>query len=78
MSSGGNEPVADGGHDNHSLFAYYLLHNLSELQGDLVGADIHERVRTAVMKEYPQDPQYGAVISAGHIEGGEYLFEKKQ
>ena len=77
MSSGGNEPVADGGHDNHSLFAYHMLRSLNEVQGDLVGGDIHDRVRNAVMKEYPQDPQYGAVVSAGHAKGGEYLIEKK-
>jgi len=77
MSSGGNEPVADGGHDNHSLFAYHMLRSLNAVEGDLVGGDIHERVRTAVMKEYPQDPQYGAVVSAGQAQGGEYLIEKK-
>ena len=77
MSSGGNEPVADGGHDNHSLFAYHFLRNLKDIDADLVGADIHGRVRTAVAKEYPQDPQYGAVVSAGHSEGGEYLIVKK-
>ncbi len=77
MSSGGNEPVSDGGHDNHSLFAFHLLRNLNAIDGDLVGGDIHEKVRTAVAKEYPQDPQYGAVVSAGHAAGGEYLIEKK-
>jgi hypothetical protein len=77
MSSGGNEPVADGGHDNHSLFAYHLIRSLKQIDGDLVGGDIHEKVRTAVTKEYPQDPQYGAVLTAGHSDGGEYLIEKK-
>jgi filamentous hemagglutinin family protein len=78
MSSGGSEPVTDGGHDNHSLFAYHLIRNLSTMPADLVGSDIHERVRAAVVKEYPQDPQYGAVVSAGHTAGGEYLIERKQ
>ncbi len=78
MSSGGNEPVTDGGHDNHSLFAYHLIRSLGNIQGDLVGADIHERVRAEVVKEYPQDPQYGAIVTAGHAPGGEYLIEKKQ
>jgi len=77
MSSGGNEPVADGGHDNHSLFAYHLLRSLNQLDGDLVGGDIHEKIRTAIVKEYPQDPQYGALVTAGHSAGGEYLIEKK-
>lgn len=30
IASGGLEPVADGGRDNHSLFAYYLLKSLEE------------------------------------------------
>ncbi len=77
MSSGGNEPVSDGGHEDHSLFAYHLLRNLKSIDADLVGSDIHARVHAAVTKEYPQDPQYGAVVSAGHAEGGEYLIMKK-
>src|SRR4029079_890052 len=60
MSSGGNEPVADGGHDNHSLFAYHRVRSRNDLQGELVGGDVHERVRAAVARDYPQDPQYGA------------------
>ncbi|MCZ7655293.1 MAG: hypothetical protein M5R42_15020 [Rhodocyclaceae bacterium] len=32
-------------------------------------------VRKGVSEDYPQQPQYGAVVSAGHEAGGEYLFE---
>jgi hypothetical protein len=28
-----------------------------------------------VSKEYPQQPQYGAVVSAGHVDGGDFLFQ---
>jgi len=77
MSSGGNEPVADGGHENHSIFAYHLLRNLAAIDGNLVGSDIHRKVSAAVRKEYPQEPQYGVLLTAGHVQGGEYLIEKK-
>ena len=30
-----------------------------------------------ISKEYKQTPQYGAVLSAGHVEGGEYLFQMR-
>jgi hypothetical protein len=32
-------------------------------------------VRKKVSADYPQEPQYGAVVSAGHQPGGDYLFE---
>jgi hypothetical protein len=31
-------------------------------------------VRSGVSDEYPQEPQYGAVVSAGHADGGDFLF----
>lgn len=27
-----------------------------------------------IEKKYPKRTQYGAAVSAGHVEGGEYLF----
>jgi hypothetical protein len=36
ITSGGLEPVADGGRDGHSLFAYYLLKALEDNQRDLI------------------------------------------
>lgn len=75
MSSGGEEPVSDEGRDGHSVFAWHLLNVLGRVSGLAIGFDIYSDVRVGVSKDYPQAPQYGAVLSAGHEMGGEYLFE---
>lgn len=75
MSSGGEEPVSDEGRDGHSIFAWHLLRVLGGVSGVAIGFDIYSAVRAGVSKDFPQAPQYGAVLSAGHEMGGEYLFE---
>lgn len=77
LSSGGDEPVSDEGRDGHSIFAWTLIRTL-ESTGDLTpGVRIWRNVHGQVMKEYPQEPQYGAVVSAGHAEGGDFLFQPR-
>lgn len=78
LSSGGDEPVADGGRDGHSIFAWHFISVLRGAKALLPGVEAHRTVRRGVLRDYPQTPQYGAVSSAGHIEGGEYLFEPQQ
>jgi hypothetical protein len=75
MSSGGDEPVSDEGKDGHSIFAWSLLNALKSAGTLTPGGQLHRVVKSEVLKDYPQEPQYGAVLSAGHVEGGEYLFE---
>lgn len=75
LSSGGEEPVSDEGKDGHSIFAWHFLRSLDGLEGTTVGFEVFKVVKHGVSKDYPQQPQYGAVISAGHEAGGEYLFE---
>ncbi|MBS1198535.1 MAG: filamentous hemagglutinin family outer membrane protein [Proteobacteria bacterium] len=75
MSSGGDEPVSDEGKDGHSIFAWSLINALKKVEGDAVGYDLFRTVRDQVKAEYPQEPAYGAVLSAGHKEGGDYLLE---
>lgn len=75
MSSGGEEPVSDEGKEGHSIFAWHLLRVLGHLSGTAIGFDVYSAVRTGVSGDFPQVPQYGAVLSAGHEAGGEYLFE---
>lgn len=40
-----------------------------------IGTNVFEQIRNDVKKSFPQVPQYGAVVSAGHQQGGDYLFE---
>ncbi|QTA81629.1 Caspase domain-containing protein [Desulfonema limicola] len=48
ITSGGNEPVADEGRDNHSLFAYYFLKALEDNQSSVI--DIESLMLTDVWK----------------------------
>jgi formylglycine-generating enzyme required for sulfatase activity len=48
ITSGGLEPVADGGRNGHSLFAYYLLRGLEENMKDVV--DLENLFHTYVWK----------------------------
>ncbi len=78
MASGGDEPVADEGKNGHSIFAWYLMEMLRNVDSWKIGTTVFEQIQTDVMKSFPQTPQYGAAISAGHQVGGDYLFEFRQ
>jgi hypothetical protein len=78
MSSGGDEPVADEGRGGHSIFAWDLMQALRNVDNWRPGTNIFEEVRREVMRSFPQTPQYGAINSAGHQAGGDYLFEFRE
>ena len=61
ITSGGTEPVADGGRDGHSLFAYYFLRALQENQRDLIDLEnlFHTRVWKPVTEIGGQRPNVG-------------------
>jgi hypothetical protein len=73
FSSGGEEPVTDEGHDDHSIFAWNMIESLKQMKNETSGQQLHATIKEAVAKEFPQVPQYGTVVSAGHAAGGEYL-----
>lgn len=77
LSSGGDEPVSDEGVEGHSIFAWSLIKTLDSVSGTTPGQEVWRKVRRQVSKDYSQEPQYGAVLSAGHTEGGEYLFQPR-
>lgn len=74
MTSGDEEPVSDEGKDGHSIFAWNLVRTLENSKELVPGYEVWRSVHRGVTKDYPQTPQYGAVVSAGHVDGGEYLF----
>ncbi|MCV2422788.1 YDG domain-containing protein [Paucibacter sp. DJ2R-2] len=78
MSSGGNEPVSDEGRDGHSVFAWHLMQKLRETTAWQVGSQAFAQVRDAVLKDFPQTPQYGAARAAGHQDNTDYVFERRQ
>lgn len=78
MSSGGDEPVADQGKSGHSVFAWHFMQALQGLNDWQVGNNLFDRVRDAVVKEFPQTPQYGASRTLGHQGNTDYLFERRE
>jgi uncharacterized caspase-like protein len=78
MSSGGEEPVADLGKDGHSIFAWSLMQAMQQVSGWKDGSSLYQQVHKEVTKTFPQTPQYGASPAAGHILGGDFLFEERQ
>jgi hypothetical protein len=77
FSSGGDEPVSDEGKEGHSIFAWSLIKTLDDISGTTPGQQVWRSVHGRVTKDFSQEPQYGAVLSAGHTEGGEYLFQAR-
>jgi hypothetical protein len=78
MSSGGDEPVADGGREGHSIFAWHLMEALRNVDNWEPGSNLFQEVQREVRKAFPQTPQYGGAKSAGHQAGGDYLFEFRE
>ncbi len=77
MSSGGEEPVSDEGFDGHSIFAWSLMSSIKKVGRFEAGSVVFDATRAKVTETYPQVPQYGAAVSAGHAAGGDYLFEAR-
>lgn len=78
MSSGGNEPVADGARNGHSPFASSLMQSLSQLDAWRPGNAVYAQIRQDVTRRLPQTPQYGAAVQGRHAEGADYVFEQRQ
>lgn len=76
MASGGNEPVADSGGGNNSVFAAAFLKALKEADKPLFTAEelFHSRVKTIVAGKSEQVPEYNDIRSSGH-EGGDFVFQ---
>lgn len=81
LSSGGEEPVNDGGGGEHSLFAKAFLKVLEKndrpLDGYRVHLQISEQVEASIKKQglaLEQTPQYAPIKFAGH-EAGEFVFQ---
>ncbi|MBV6324920.1 caspase family protein [Duganella violaceipulchra] len=77
MSSGGEEPVADDGVEGHSIFAWSLMNAMKRVTRYDTGNTVFDATKAGVTEAYPQVPQYGAAVSAGHTAGGDYLFETR-
>lgn len=77
MTSGGVEPVMDGGRDGHSVFAYYLLRALRNNQGRFFDANqLFAEIRIPVVNNSAQTPAFDAIHDTGD-EGGQFIFMRR-
>lgn len=77
LASGGNEPVEDGGGGGHSVFANAFLRALRENAGVLDATTLHAQIRTPIMRDAEQTPQFGPIRRARH-EDGDFLFVREE
>ena len=78
LTSGGVEPVLDGGGGQHSVFAQAFLAALRSNDGVLEGYTLYAKVLEVMAGQssplgQPQIPQYAPIHLAGH-ESGEFFF----
>lgn len=80
ITSGGLEPVQDGGREGHSLFAYYLLKALEENKRDVIDLEnlFHTHVWKPVMEIGGQRPNVGRLKSLMDEDGQFVLVAKGQ
>jgi hypothetical protein len=79
LTSGGEEPVADGGANGHSVFAGALLSSLqANNEAVIEGEQIYQLLRrpVALNSTAQQKPTYSDVRATGH-EGGDFIFFRK-
>lgn len=77
ITSGGIEPVMDGGKDGHSVFAYYFLKALKENTQKYVDAtQLFDAIKIPVVNNSSQAPKFSPIKNTGD-EGGEFVFYKK-
>ena len=78
LTSGGLEPVmdGDGSGGDHSVFAEAFLRVLQENKSVLDGHKLFSSLKSRVMVNSEQTPEYGDIRKAGH-DGGDFLFVRQ-
>ncbi len=78
LTSGGNEPVMDGGRDGHSVFTYYLLKSLRNNESQyLTAGQLFHDLEIPVANNSEQTPIFQPIKNIGD-EGGQFIFVKKK
>ncbi len=77
ISSGGIEPVMDGGREGHSVFAYYLLKSLKSNTSKYFDASqLYSNIKIPVTNNSDQSPKFQPIKNTGD-EGGQFIFIRK-
>ena len=77
LTSGGLEPVSDGGGGDHSVFAKALIDALKANNSVIEGTRLFNQLRRPVITNARQTPEYSDIRFADH-EGGDFLFVRRQ
>ena len=78
LTSGGVEPVTDGGREGHSVFTYYLLKALRENNAKYFTAGQgFNAINIPVTNNSEQTPVFQPIKNTGD-EGGQFIFVKKK
>lgn len=74
LTSGGLEVVTDHGFDNHSIFAYHFLRELSHNTHPFLSAsELSARIESLVIRNADQSPKWSRLRNSGD-EDGEFFF----
>ncbi len=77
ITSGGIEPVMDGGRDGHSVFAYYFLKTLTNNSSRYFDAgQLYTKIKIPIINNSEQTPKISPIKNTGD-EGGQFIFIKK-
>jgi hypothetical protein len=76
LTSGGLEPVADSGQNNHSVFANAFIEELSTNQ-DIIDMDaLAKSIKRRVVLRARQTPVYSDILYTDH-DDGDFIFNPK-
>ena len=77
ITSGGIEPVMDGGREGHSVFAYYLVKALRANDKKFYDASqLYGAIKIPVINNSQQSPKFQPISNTGD-EGGQFIFIQK-
>ncbi len=77
ISSGGIEPVMDGGSEGHSIFCYYLLKVLKTNTNKYFDAgQLFSGIKIPIVNNSNQTPNFSPIKNTGD-EGGQFIFINK-
>jgi len=77
ISSGGIEPVMDGGREGHSVFNYYILKALNDNREKYFdSSQLYENIKIPVINNSEQTPKFSPIKNTGD-EGGHFIFIRK-
>ena len=76
LTSGGLEPVVDGGGGDHSVFAKAFIDALQSTTDFIDGTELFLNIRRPVMLNAAQTPEYSDIRLSGH-DGGDFVFVRR-